>query len=85
MAHSVWERAAELTSKNPSGAAAGELAELLAQAELASEYPFFPSEAVRPVLEQALGASDKATRERAIRLVNALGEAGFVEFRGLLG
>lgn len=79
MRHSLWQRLSMIAALDPSHAV--NVASCLIEAELQSEYPYFNYDEVAPVL--AVGLADRATRKTAERLLNMLGERGFVEYGGL--
>lgn len=82
MDHSLWPRLTSCSTINVS--ATFGIAEQLIRTTLNGEYPFLDADDVTPVLQAALVALDKATRERAYDLVNELGEKNFTQFSSLL-
>ena len=79
--YSKWEDLSELAKQDPGGVF--EIAELILDARLRSEFPHVPVEDVRPLLAEVLQGGNEHTRARVRRLVNRLGERGFRDFKDL--
>jgi len=60
------------------------MVELIVIATLGRPYPHLELAHLEPILRPALASTSTATRENARRLVNTLGERGYIEFGRLL-
>lgn len=79
---SIWERVAALANHDPNGTFA--IVEILVDQELRHGYGLMPLDRVGPSFRTILAHASSDVRERAVRLVHRLGEAGHPEFRSLL-
>ena len=77
-----WESLGRLAAADAVGAF--ELVEPLVARALATRFPYLPFDELAPSLRAALACPDEAVRRRATRLINILGERGFVEYGALL-
>ena len=78
----MWERMKALAELDVGGTMI--VADRIIRAELKGKYPHFSLSAIGPTLTVALQSADQAPRQRAIDLVNLLGDNGFIEFGSLL-
>ena len=77
-----WESLERLAAADAVGSF--ELVEPLVARALATRFPYLPFDKLAPPLRAALACPDDAVRRRATRLINILGERGFVEYGALL-
>lgn len=78
----VWEHLARLAEVDINKTFP--IAEMLITAALRRQYGHITLKQTEVVLSRALRAESPETRERAIRLINSLGERGYIEFGRLL-
>lgn len=80
--HVLWDRLPALTEAEP--ALAAEMIHLLIGWELRSDHIYLPQPSVNSCLRALLESNSEEVRDRTIRLVHRLGEAGEVGFRELI-
>ncbi|MFN0111477.1 MAG: hypothetical protein ACKVZH_21645 [Blastocatellia bacterium] len=78
----TWERLSELAKVDAAGTF--DLVENLIEQELLADYAFLPYEDVAPLLKAAFSCADSRVIARTARLINKLGERGYLEFGKLL-
>lgn len=79
---SAWSRLAGLAQADPVGTF--DLTEALVLREFGVDFPYLPYDELADPLRAVLKSDDEATRKRAERLINRLGEKGYVKFRELV-
>lgn len=77
-----WDRLSEIASTDPGGALS--ISEILIGRELVTGHGYLPFDEVAPILSLAMNAGDHELRERALVLINKLGEHGLMEYGSLL-
>jgi hypothetical protein len=77
-----WDRLTHLAEKNPDSIY--EIVEIVLVSQLSSPQHFIPVRDVRKALSVIVQTGNPTTRERAQRLMNRLGEAGYEGFRDLV-
>lgn len=77
-----WDRLAKLAAQDSDSVY--EIVELVLSFQVSTPQHFIPAKDVRPVLAEILKTGHASTRDRARRLVNRLGEAGYDEFKDLV-
>jgi hypothetical protein len=82
MEHSMWERMERLAELDVDTTFTA--LDRIVQAELNGPYPHPNVSDIGPALRHALRAENQTVRQRAIDLVNILGDRGFTEFGALL-
>jgi hypothetical protein len=82
MEHSMWDRMEALAELDVKPTII--VVDRIVRAELTDAYPHFSLSDIGPTLKIALQSDDLEARQRAIDLVNLLGDNGFTEFGSLL-